>query len=274
MYLGRCSMLVALLPVFLGETSKADSFQIPEIQVIEIEDSATKRQYELYIKLPEDYEPDGDKKHPVVYIADARWHIEIISGSIEYLVEDAILVGVSWEKGISAQQSRMRDYMPNEYTGANWDHATGLAHEHLAFWQNDVFGHVETRYRADPTRRSFFGYSASGTFGAYILLTQPNTFENYIIGSPATLFGEHFVHEYEPIAKAIPESLDANVFVSIGSDEEQDNIEQAISLVGFLKSRKTDQSDVSLSVIESADHGYGFPTSAMKGLYWLAEMSE
>jgi len=170
------------------------------------------REYELYIKLPEDYDPDGDETHPVLYIADALWHIEIISGSIEYLVKDAILVGVSWEKGIPAQQSRMRDYMPNKYTGANYEHPTGKASEHLNFFQNDVFKYVESEYKVDPTRRSYFGYSVSGTFGSYILLTQPNTFKNYIIGSPATLFGKHFTHEYESISQTIPESIDVNVF--------------------------------------------------------------
>lgn len=270
----RCSILGVLLLISFGETSQAESFEIPEIQVAALEDSATQRQYELYIKLPENYDPDGDKRHPVIYIADALWHIEIISGSIEYLIEDAILVGVSWQKEISAQQSRMRDYMPNEYTGPNWDHTTGLAKEHLAFFQRDVFRHVESKYRADPARRSFFGYSASGTFGGYILLTQPNTFKNYIIGSPATLFAGHFLHEYEPIAKSIPESLDANIFVSVGSDEEQDSIEHAISLVRFLKSRKTDHSGVEFRIIESADHGKAFPMAAVTSLYWLADLPQ
>lgn len=103
--------------------------------------------------MPEEYDPEGEKTHPVIYIADALWHIEIISGSIEYLVEDAILVGISWEREIPSQQSRMRDYTPNEYTGENYEHPTGKANEHLAFIQNDVFEHVESEYRADPTRR-------------------------------------------------------------------------------------------------------------------------
>ena len=274
MYFKQCSVFVLLLLVLCEAIAQAKPLQLPAIQVVSIEDSATGRDYELYIKLPEDYDPKGDKAHPVIYIADALWHIEIISGSIEYLVEDAILVGVSWEKGIPIQQSRMRDYMPNKYTGANHEHPTGLANEHLAFLQNEVFKYVESEYKVDPTRRSYFGYSVSGTFGSYILLTQPNTFKNYIIGSPATLFGKHFTHEYEPISKTIPESLDANVFVSVGSDEAPEYIEHAISLVRFLKSRKTNESQVELRVIESADHGYAFPASAIQSLYWLAKISD
>ena len=273
MYFKQHSVLALFWLVLCATTARTEPLQIPSIQVIPIEDSATGRDYELYIKLPEEYDPDGDKTHPVIYIADALWHIEIISGSIEYLVKDAILVGVSWEKDVPPQQSRMRDYMPNKYTGADYKHPTGKAHEHLTFLQNHVFKHVESEFRADPSRRSYFGYSASGTFGSYILLTQPETFKNYIIGSPATLFGGQFTHEYEPFSETIPESFDANVFVSVGSDEAPKYIEHAISLVGFLKSRKTDRSQVELRVIESADHGSAFPASAVQSLYWLAKIS-
>jgi len=60
---------------------------------------------------------------------------------------------------------------------------------------------VKSEYSADPNRRTYFGYSASGTFGAYILLAQPDAFRNYIIGAPATLFDDDLIHEYEPIAE-------------------------------------------------------------------------
>ena len=262
------------LLILIGASAQAEPFQLPAIQVVPIEDSATGREYELYVKLPETYDTGTDQKHPVIYIADALWHIEIISGSIEYLVEDAILVGISWEKGIPPQRSRMRDYTPDVYTGKNYDHPTGQAREHLAFIKNDVMKTVESEYKADPSRRTYFGYSASGTFGSYILLTQPDTFRNYIIGSPATLFDGQFAHEYEPISRAIPEALDANVFLSVGSDEAPDYIENAFSLMRFLKARKTADSHLEFKVIESADHGVAFPMSAMQGLYWLSGISD
>ena len=262
---------VPLLLLFSAAV-QAKPFQLPAIQVVPIKDSAEGRDYELYIRLPKDYDTNTHQLHPVIYIADAQWHIEIISGSIGYLIKDAILVGVSWEKDIPIQQSRRRDYMPNKYTGKNYKHPTGQAKEHLAFFQNDVFKYVESNYKADPTRRTYFGYSVSGTFGSYILLTQPNTFRNYIIGSPAPLFGGHFVHEYEPLSEALSDSLDANVFVSVGSDEESKYIENALSLVSFLKSKKSIKSQMTFKVIESADHAFAFPMSAMQSLYWLAQL--
>ena len=269
----RVRILCAAFAMLLGAMAQAEPLQLPAIQVVPITDSTSGRDYELYIKLPEGYDANADRRHPVIYIADALWHIEIISGAIEYLVEDAILVGLSWEKGMPPQQSRMRDYMPNAYTGKDYDLPTGQAMEHLAFLVNDVFKHVETEYRADPGQRTYFGYSVSGTFGSYILLTRPGTFRNYIVGSPAPLFGGHFAHEYEPIVRVTPDSFDANVLVSVGSDEDAEYVENAISLAAFLKTRASSESRVDLKVIDSADHNFGFPMSAMQGLYWLAEVS-
>ncbi len=261
------------LSFLLAAAAQADPFQLPDIQVEAIEDSATGRDYELYIKLPDSYDPTTDQSHPIVYIADARWHIEIISGSLPYLLKDAILVGISWEKGIPVQQSRMRDYMPDKYAGEDYKHPTGQAREHLAFILNDVFNYVESEYNVDPARRTYFGYSVSGTFGSYILLTRPQTFRNYIIGSPATLFSGQFAHEYTPISQSIPETLNANVFLSVGSDEAPEDVENAFSLMRFLKSRNTGESQMEFKVIESADHSAAFPMSAMQGLYWLAGIS-
>jgi predicted alpha/beta superfamily hydrolase len=273
--------LIKRLPLAIGlmfalaAMAQAQPLQLPNIQVVPIVDSASDRTsdrtYELYVKLPSGYDPEASKKYPVIYIADAMWHIEIISGAIEHLVPDAILVGVSWEQGIPTQQSRMRDYMPNKYTGPNYDKPTGLADEHLRFWTEDVFEYVEAEYRVDPKQRTYFGYSVSGTFGGYFLLTQPNAFQNYILGSPATLFQDHLIHEYEPVLKNAPASITANVFVSVGADEAPDSISHAIGLTQFLKSRKREGAEVSLHVVEGADHGRAFPASAIRALYWLAE---
>ena len=268
------TVLIPWLLVLFATVVEAKALAFPTIQVVPIQDSATEREYELYIKLPEHYDTKADNKYPVIYIVDALWNIEVISGSIEYFIDNVILVGISWEKGLPPQQSRMRDYTPIPYRGTKFPHPTGKADEHLAFLKHDVFKYVESQYKADPKNRSFYGFSVGGTFGSYILLTQPNTFKNYILGSPATLFGGQFIHEQQFIKQKIPESIDANVFVSVGSEEKLKEIEHAISLVHFLKSNKANSPQVEFKVIESADHGRAFPISAIQSLIWLAAHSK
>ena len=144
------SFIILVMSVFSSPTVYAKALELEAIKVVPIKDKATDRDYELYIKLPEDYDKEADKKHPVIYIVDALWNIEVISGSIEYFVKDAILVGISWEKGLSPQQSRMRDYMANQYTGDDWEHPTGFAHQHLAFIsQRCIYaGGIKLQYRS------------------------------------------------------------------------------------------------------------------------------
>ena len=121
---------------------KTTSLVLPQIQVVPIKDTKTERSYELYIKLPKSYSENNNKRYPVLYYTDAMWHVEILSASTEYILEDIILVGISWQKDLSdellqqtgAHASRFRDYSARE--SSNPAHQTkynfGQANSHLA----------------------------------------------------------------------------------------------------------------------------------------------
>ena len=250
-------------------------YEIPRTQVIPIRDTQSDRQYELYIKLPEGYAKNSDKIYPVIYYTDAMWHIEILSGSIDYLVENAILVGISWQvdiKNAKVHSSRFRDYsiMKSE----NPEHQRGEASNHLTFIRNDVLKYVENNYRTDPDNRTYFGYSLSGAFGAYVLFTQPDTFKNYILGSPTTLLDDSYIYEHESITALKRKDLNANVFVSIGALEEEDMVKQAKGLISILKSKTYTNVSSKLVVIESADHSGAFPMAAVRSMYWLSVLTK
>ena len=173
---------------------KGASLELPQIRVVPIKDSKTERNYELYIELPEDYSENNNKTYPVLYYTDAMWHLEMLSGSAEYMLEDVILVGISWQLDINedlknevgAHVSRFQDYSIRKHSNPEIQkkYQLGQAKTHLDFIRNDIITYVDKTYRTDSNSRSYFGYSLGGEFGAYILLTQPDTFNNYIIGSP------------------------------------------------------------------------------------------
>ena len=262
------------------QTVEKSYLELPQIQVIPIKDTKKDRQYELYIKLPEGYLESGDIKYPVLYFTDAIKHIEILSGSIEHLLENVILVGISWQKdlkgalgALGAHASRFRDY--SIVKSSNPEHQAkyqrGQASNHLDFIRNDVIKYVENNYQTDPDNRSYFGYSMGGKFGAYILFVQPDTFKNYILGSPGTV-QDKYIYEHESITALNQKDLNANVFVSIGALEKESMIGQAIGLVSMLKSKKYTTLSSKLVVIESANHGSAFPMSAVRGMYWLSDL--
>lgn len=268
-----------------SQVVKGSSLELPLIQVIPIKDTQNDRQYELFIKLPEGYSEHSAIPYPVIYYTDAMWHVEILSASTEYMLEDVILVGISWQKDINedlkdevgAHVSRFRDYSfrksnkPEVQTKFQF----GQANKHLDFIRNDVIAYVDNTYRTYPNSRTYFGYSMGGEFGAYILLSQPDTFNNYILGSPS--IKNEVAHLADLNEKFGPfdasnrnSSLNANVFISYGSLEEE-MIEPIEEFISILKDRR----DVGLSVqkeVIDGNHGTAFPMTAVRSVAWLSSL--
>ncbi|TDF39264.1 alpha/beta hydrolase [Alteromonadaceae bacterium M269] len=254
----------------------AKALQLPDIQVVPIQDSATERRYDLYVKLPENYEADADKKYPVIYYTDATWHVELLSAATAFLIEDAILVGISWQTDMDealvneagAHVSRYRDYSISESSNAEHQakYQFGQANRHLAFIRNDVFKYVENNYRADSNNRTYFGYSLGGQFGAYALLAQPDTFKNYVLGSPSV----RRLPQLKSIANKDTEHLSVNVFISYGS-EEKELSEHVDAFVAYLKSRKYQHLSVTQEVPEGS-HQTAFPMTGVRSMAWLANL--
>ncbi len=257
------------------------SFVSPQIQVVPIKDTNTERQYELYIELPEAYAENPNKTYPVLYYTDAIWHLEMLSGSSEFILEDVILVGISWQKNIAedlmeqygAHASRFTDYSFWKKSNPNHPKLTfGQAENHLEFIRNDVIAYVENNYRTDPNSRSYFGYSLSGAFGAYILLTQPDTFHNYILGSPLSKGLVPYLSEIH--AELVSNKPDkrkkwhANVFIAYGSQEKEKE-EPTEEFLELLKDNTNLRVSVQNKTIEG-DHGTAFPRIAVESVAWLA----
>ena len=256
---------------------KGSPLELTQIQVIPIKDTKNDRHYELYIELPEGYSENKDKKYPVLYYTDAKWHIEMLSGSTEYMLEDVILVGISWQKDISedlkkkygAHVSRFSDYSMKKITSTKHPKIKfGQANTHLDFIRNDIITYVESTYRTDSNSRTYFGYSLGGEFGTYILLTKPDTFNNYIIGSPSIKNEVPYLSELN--SKFGSKSLNANVFIIHGTLE-KNMVEPIDSLVKILNDRRDSGLAVQKKVIEGS-HQTAFPMTAVHSVAWLSSL--
>lgn len=261
------------------------SLVLPQIQVVPIKDTKTDRNYELYIELPEDYSENKNKTYPVLYYTDAMWHLEILSACQEYLFEEVILVGISWQLDINedlknevgAHVSRFRDYSISKHSNPEIQKKfqPGQANKHVDFIRNDVIKYIDNTYRTDTNSRTYFGYSLSGEFGAYILLTQPNTFNNYIIGSPSIKNEIAYLSElntkFGPFESPNRNtSLNANVFISYGSLE-QEMLEPIEEFISVLKNRRDDGLALLTEVIEG-NHQTAFPMTAVRSIAWLSSL--
>ena len=259
------------------------SLKLPHIQIIPIKDTKTEKNYELYIKLPKDYSENKNVAYPVIYFTDAMWHLEILSASTEYMLENVILVGISWQKDINEDLkkeigehvSRFRDYSirKSNKPEIQTKFQLGKANKHLDFIRNDVINYVDNTYRTDSNSRTYFGYSLGGEFGAYILLTQPDTFNNYILGSPSIKNEVAYLSElnskfgsFEASNKNT--SLNANVFISYGSLE-QEMVEPIEEFISVLKNRRDDGLSLLTEVIDGS-HQTAFPMTAVRSIAWLS----
>lgn len=268
-------LVFLLLLSFIGaEASEQKSYEMPRTQVVPIQDTKLDRQYELYIKLPEGYEKNTDLKYPVIYTGDAIWHMDMLSGSTEFLMPNVILVGISWQKDLEgevAHASRFRDYSLVKSTKPK--NPRGEAGNHLSFIRDDVIKYVENNYRADPAERTYFGYSMGGKFGAYVLLAEPDTFKHYILGSPA--FSERswkYIDELEAKMAPRQKDLNANVFVSIG-ELEKSRMGVTEDLVSVLQRRShAGLTLTGLEIIEDSNHSTAFPETVIRGIKWLSQL--
>ncbi|WKD49657.1 alpha/beta hydrolase [Microbulbifer spongiae] len=270
-----------LLPLVSIEASEGKPYEMPRTHVIPVKNSVSGWQYDLYIKLPEGYLEKNATKYPVIYFPDAAWNIEILSASTEFLMEEVILVGISWQTDIDADLkkeagihvSRYRDYTMKESAKPEIQtkYQLGKAGKHLNFIRTDIIDYVEKNYRVDPGNRTFFGYSLGSEFGAYILFTQPDTFKNYILGSPSLVGDIPHLIELASHSESETKSLNANVFVSYGSLEKELG-EHAEKLIAILKSRNDKSLSLKHVVIEG-DHQAALPMTVVRSVTWLSALA-
>lgn len=247
--------VISLNTVFAQENNVNDdtqkAYEMPRTQVIQISNSETDTLNTLYIKLPDGYEENTELEYPVIYFTHPELHIEILSAASEYQIEDVILVGLTWQKGMNY----------------------GNLDSYVNFIRNDVFKMVESNYRADADRRTYFGYSSGALVGAYILTKHPNTFENFILGSPA-LGVDHEViqkiYELESTTADERKKLNANVFISYGTLEGED-IPHFDKFITMLKNIN-DESLTLEHVVVEGNHHTSFPMTTVRSMYWLASL--
>ena len=268
-------LIYAFLCLLFSATTLASeylSYEMPNTQVIPLKDTQTNKQYELYIKLPDDYGVSESEEYSVIYFTDAVWHIDVLSAATAFLLEDVILVGISWQKNseqalvqeYGEHVSRFTDY--SFWTKSNPDHPKlvfGQANNHLQFIRSQVIPFVENNFLTNASN-TYFGYSLGGLFGAHTLLTQPDTFDNYILGSPSV----QLLSQEDSQIKTSTRMIKANILLTNGS-EEVERGEHIQSFIAKLQGKQNKALNVEHIVIDG-DHQSAFPETAIESIKWLS----
>jgi predicted alpha/beta superfamily hydrolase len=262
----------------LVKAQDTSAFEIPRSNIIEIKDPDSERIYPLFIKLPRSYNNRKDKSYPVIYLTDAWYSFQIVSGATRFpmntgKMQEAIIVGISYSKGSRGPSSRIRDYTHIE--DSSWKFQTGKAKEHISFIEKSIFSFIENNYRVNESR-TFVGNSLGGLLGAYILFTKPDMFNNYVLGSPSVWFKNNDILKI----KTAPNLNKHKVFIAVGANEtieldspKHDMVKGAKELELKLSGELFPNTKVKLLTIQGANHETAFPTTAIQGLYWLFKES-
>lgn len=195
-------------------------------QVWTVPDPVSGREYEVFVSLPASYEASPQRRYPVLYVTDADYAFPIIRQIARRVnldgpvIEEFILVGLSYSRGDTGTVSRNRDYTPTPNgprRASTMLHGEGPAYQ--TWLKTRAIPFIEDRFRADPARRVLLGHSYGGLLGAQILFTDPTLFHGYILGSPSFWFDRRHIMTMEAAYARSHDDLPAEVFMYVGAHE-------------------------------------------------------
>ncbi|WP_309645267.1 alpha/beta hydrolase-fold protein [Phenylobacterium sp.] len=240
-------------------------------QVWTVPDPTSGRDYEVFVSLPASYENNPQRRYPVLYVTDADYAFPIIRQIARRVnlegpvLEEFILVGLSYSRGDSGVVSRNRDYTPTPNgprTASTYLHGQGAAYQ--TYIKTQAVPFIEGRFRADPVRRVLLGHSYGGLLGAQILFTEPRLFQAYVLGSPSFWFDKRYIMTLEADYARRRRDLPANVYMYIGAYEvpgssprnttDTDMVGDVLTMERTLKSRGYPSLNIQSAVLEDEDH--------------------
>ncbi len=225
--------------------------------------------FKISVSVPDDYS-DNQETYPVLYTLDGDISFEMVTSIARYLevgdnIPDFIIVGIGYgtvEK--NSGNNRQRDYSP---TAVGIDKNTGGSDNFLNFLKNELIPFVDSNYRTEKENRTIYGYSLAGLFCFYNLFTQPDLFNNYIIGSAYLNWDNKIIFEIEKQSAIRTTDISANVFISVGNDEDDETYFNPIDeMVSTLQNRNYKSLIIYTMVFNDSDHLSSPPITITQGL--------
>jgi len=284
------SVRIALLCCLASGLATASPYVLDDTEVQDVHARALNRDYQVFVALPDSYR-SSKRRYPVLFVTDANYAFPVARGIAQRLarhagMEEAIVVGLSYAKGDSPVFSRRRDYTPTvprtQDTTSDMPGrapAFGEAQAYGRFIAADVFPMIATHYRADMNRKIFVGHSYGSLLGLQILLSEPGTFDHYILGSPSLWFDQGVMFDREKEYARGHKDMPTSVFFGIGGRETlaanrkrsrtEENADMVADLCDFdaaLKTHRYPNLKMKLEVFADEDHASVFPLVLTHGL--------
>jgi len=234
--------------------------------------------YPIEVVLPDDY--DSTRTYPVLYFTD--WWFSSETGPKFYnrmrsagVMEPIIIVGIGTEGDMNDWVlERTRDLTPTHLPERDIPDSlasgsrgiTGGAANFLAFIKTELIPQVEAEYACDTANRGLLGYSYGGLFGCYVLVTEPQLFHKYLLGSPTVMYDDFvLIERLKETSPDMYSSVDA-VFISVGEEESGDYLKGFADIRDLLNKKEVPGLQVESYIVPGEGHLLASTPAFIKGL--------
>ena len=278
-------VLLASLALASCAATAGEGYTLPNTQVHSMHSNETGADYQLFIATPPNYR--SGKKYPVVYMLDADYSFALTRNVARHFIErnklpEMILVGIAYPGAAEDMEvyktNRKRDYTPSLTPISTADTADGSAKQGGAvpfrnFIADEVIPYISMNFPASSDR-TFIGHSYGGLFGTYVLLTEPELFQRYIIVSPSLWFDNRMIMRIEKQTakrRVKDRRSPRQVFFAIGSLETRSEtgapmVDELKQLYSRLRDRRDPGLQLGLRVYQDESHASIFPSAVTGGL--------
>lgn len=275
------TILISLLggsAVLSQNGSSVRPYQMPHTEVRALYSKIVALDYVLYLSLPRNYAASNEA-YPVVFTLDADYAFALAHNIVEHLVDRGnlpamIIVSIAYEGAsqdmATYRRQRTRDYTPT-FTleggyGPDFQKHSGGGKNFLAFIAEELIPFVAAHYRVKPDDRTFVGHSYGGLFGSYVLLTQSELFQRYILVSASFWYDNRVIFKLEQAYQEAHDALPAKVFFAVGNLENRIMANDMQALINVLRSRSYKGLTITGHVFEDETHNSVFPAALTRGL--------
>jgi predicted alpha/beta superfamily hydrolase len=274
-----------------------DFLKLPFTSTVNIRSHYNQEDYNLFIRVPNDYGIDN-KSYPILVVLDPNFLFSSLYG-INSVAQNYIICGIGHdgvdfcdlpqhERSDISEIARSRDFLPfgldpNIFIeGAPKDlvnrilQCTGKADDFMLLIKNQIIPFLESNFRTSHNH-TILGHSFGGVFVCFAFLNYPEIFSNYIAISPILdsryyVQKEMFGNQYK-----FSEGRKSNVYIAIGSLEDDDRTTNYLQKLEKECRKITDHEQIigKFELVQGEDHvsvalsgmlrGFRFINNVLKG---------
>ena len=243
---------------------------LPGTELKTLTSEATGRNYDIYVRLPDEYTRNRDKNYPVLYVLDGQWDFKLLDsiyGGLHYdeFVPEMIIVGITYS-GEDADYDTLRamDYTPVRDPSIP---GSGDGPAFLEFIKEELIPFIQDNYQADPSQRILMGSSFGGWFTLYAMFVEPELFSGYVAASPALVFGNRYTSRQEAEYADSHDDLPVRLFLSVG---ELESLAYPVNeFMDVLRERGYTGFELETRTIEGERHAGNKPEAFNRGLRFV-----